>query len=178
VTGEHWLDRLAVASTRRQAFKLTLAGAALAAVPFLRPGRAQAAEDAHACQKGCLYTSHREYRADYLRCTSGPLYQSLAETMLMGTGMIGFTKVLVITDRALYCIEHALLVQKRRAGDCFDPGCPGFDPESEWGPCRNCATITGCQCCPDASAPTGYTYCSRLSDYCCNPNGGCKPCGT
>ena len=53
----------------------------------------------------------------------------------------------------------------------------GDDPASEWGPCRNCATINGCQCCPDASAPTGYTYCSSLSNYCCSPNGGCRVCG-
>lgn len=173
----HWFDRLAVAATRRDAFKIGLAGAVLA-VPFLRPGRASAAEDGGSCQKGCLYSSHREFRADRMKCTTQPLGSALAEAMLFGTGIIGAAKVTALVAAELRCVDYALLTQKRRNGDCADPGCPGFDPEGEWGPCRNCATINGCQCCPDSSAPSGYTYCSRLSDYCCNPNGGCKPCGT
>lgn len=53
---QHWLDRLAVRYTRRQALKAAIAGTALA-LPFVRATRAEA-DGPNPCQKGCLYTNH------------------------------------------------------------------------------------------------------------------------
>jgi hypothetical protein len=172
----HWLDRLAVRHTRRHTFKATLAAAAFT-LPLLRStGRARAAEDAHACYKGCIYTSQREYRAADTACKTEPVYESLYLTMF--TGYLGLARLVKDSAIEFRCWDKALLEKADRDISCTGPGCPGFDPASQYGPCRNCASINGCQCCPDASAPSGYTYCSSLSNYCCGPSGGCVVCGT
>jgi hypothetical protein len=174
----HWLDRLAVRHTRRHAFKATLAAAAIT-LPLVRTGRARAAEDLHACQKGCLYASHRHARGAFEKCQkNAPLRGPLIETLFLGQGIYGGAKVVALGVAVAACYDTALLYQKERNELCAVNGCPGFNPYDEWGPCKNCATINGCQCCPDPSAPTGYTYCSSLSNYCCSPNGGCRVCGT
>lgn len=179
----HWLDRLAVAHTRRHAFKATLAAATLTG-PLTRVARARAdnpnSSDPHACQKGCLYASQRESNATFNGCyrIRDVQYRSAAQFFLLGSGLAGVTSVTAAIDYDR-CLNNALLAHKARGFDCLQNTCPGFDPAGEWGPCRNCASINGCQCCPDASSDTGYTYCSSLSNQCCNPGGGsCRNCGT
>jgi hypothetical protein len=177
----HWLDRLAVAHTRRHSFKAALAAAAVAG-PLARVARAWAdnpnSSDPHACQKGCLYASFRETNAAFDGCDRirGISQRSGAMFFLMGNGLAGVLSVTACLDYAR-CRNNATLEAKARAYDCLQNTCPGFDPAGEWGPCRNCASINGCQCCPDASSSTGYTYCSSLSNQCCNPGGGCRNCG-
>lgn len=178
---EHWFDRLAASRhTRRHQLKVTLVAAGLAA-PLAWARSAQAAEDSTLCRKGCIYSRQRFYKDDSAGCTAKygvPGFLGLAEGLLLGsfTGAAKSIAGLYANNR---CQDRALLAQKYETETtCFRPNCPGFDPADEWGPCRNCASINGCQCCPDPSAPTGYTYCSSLSNYCCGPSGGCKVCGT
>lgn len=178
---EHWFDRLAMARhTRRHHLKVAVAAAGLT-LPLARARPSQAAIDTSLCQKGCIYSRQRFYKADSLGCTAKygvPGFEGLAEALLLGsfTGAAKSIAALAANNR---CQDRALLAQKYEIElTCHRPYCPGFDPADEWGPCHNCASINGCQCCPDPSAPTGYTYCSSLSNKCCSPAGGCKVCGT
>jgi hypothetical protein len=172
--GEHWLDRIAAPHTRRQGLRAMLAGAALT----LPLAAAEPAAGSNSCRRGCNYTSHREYAARFEGCASnqtglavGGLAVGTLLNPLYGLGMEGLA--LVNLER---CRDRALLEHKARQWDCLQPGCAGFNPESEYGPCVNCASINGCQCCPDSTAPTGYTYCSSLSGKCCSASGGCQNC--
>jgi hypothetical protein len=169
----HWLDRLAVAHTRRHAFKATLAAAALT-FPLLRASRASAAEDS--CTKGCIYAAQREHAADLNVCNSKPIVTPLYATYL--AGFAALPSLIYHEAAILLCADTAHQRTRLRHEQCGRAGCPGFDPAGEYGPCRNCASINGCQCCPDSSSSTGYTYCSSLSNSCCNPGGGCRTCGT
>lgn len=181
---EHWLDRLAAPHTRRHGFKAALAAAALT-LPLGRPQLARAGNpnssgDVHACQKGCFYSSQRQSLATINKCyevTRRGYNHSMATTLLFSPflGLVGASANMVAFE---ICSDAALIAQKDRGFKCLEANCPGFDPKDEYGPCHNCASINGCQCCPDSSAPTGYTYCSSLSNYCCNPGGGCRVCGT
>lgn len=179
---EHWLDRLATPHTRRHSFKATLAVAALT-FPLARAAQARAdnpnSSDPHACQKGCIYASDRTVLAAFAECERKRhfIQRGGAEFFLLGS--LGGGLNAIGGAIALYgCNDNAILGAKARNWDCLQPGCPGFEPAGEWGPCRNCASINGCQCCPDSSSATGYTYCSSLSNHCCNPGGGCRTCGT
>lgn len=168
----HWLDRLAVAHTRRQTFKATLAAAALT-FPLVRTSRARAAEDG--CTKGCIYAAQREHAADLNQCNSRPIVTSLYATFLTGFAAVGG---LIFNEASiLLCADTAHQRTRLRHEQCGRAGCPGFDPAGEYGPCRNCASIKGCLCCPDSSSQTGYSYCSSLAGYCCKPGGGCQTCG-
>ncbi len=176
----HWLDRLAVAHTRRHAFKTTLAATALT-LPLLRARPAAAAVDTSLCSRGCIYTAHRTTNADLSGCadyygTFG--FNGVAEFLMFGA-YVGAAKGVASASLNSSCRDRALLQAKYTVElSCDRPNCPGFDPASAYGPCKDCASINGCQCCPDPAAPTGYAYCSSLSNDCCSPNGGCKTCGT
>ncbi len=176
----NWLDRLAVAHTRRQTLKAALAGAAMT-LPFARPGPAPASNPngagPHDCAKGCQFTSHVHYRSRVATCRQQGISQgALAEgaalwlnpfygVALQGGNLISYVR----------CNEQALLRQKAEGWDCLQPDCPGFDPYAPDGPCWACNEAGG-KCCPSPQSATGYGCCA--SSICCDPaTGGCKLSG-
>lgn len=180
-SGEHWFDRLASARhTRRHGLKTALAAAALT-LPLARARPAHAASDTTLCRKGCIYSRQRYTKADLNGCEikyGTHFYSGMAGTLLFGS-FLGVGQAIGGAIARNKCMNRALLSEKYEVEfTCYRPNCPGFDPTSEYGPCQNCPSINGCQCCADPAAPSGYTYCSSLSNYCCNPAGGCKVCGT
>lgn len=181
-TGEHWLDRLAAPHTRRQGIKAALAAFALT-LPVGRPRLAWAGNpnglgDAHACQKGCFYASHRSSLATINSCYkhSRGFYRGGMAAALLISPYLGLVQASTAMIAFEICSDAALIAQKDRNHKCLEPNCPGFEPAADYGPCVNCASIPGCQCCPDSSSSTGYTYCSSLSGRCCAPGGGCRNC--
>ena len=159
-TGErgHWLDRLASRYTRRQALKAAAAGAALTTFPLLRAAPALA-DDAHACQQGCLWTSHQTAAAGHVRCN---LTGSLAYLLVIGYGpglglgylafpASGYAGIAV----GLSCSDSVNLQQKADNHDCLQPDCPGFDPKGAHGPCEG---VTA-NCCPCGTVLQGYQPC-------------------
>jgi hypothetical protein len=166
---EHWLDLLAVPRTRRHVLKAALAGAALT-LPFARPMTARAADDPHACQKGCAYTSHRQFEQGLNTCEKNA---QLSALVLGGYGAaLGFgitsPAILIASTRWLACQDLALLQQKATMFDCLQPNCPGFDPKGPIGPCAGAPANV--HCCPDQSVANGYSLCAQ----CCSKTGsGC-----
>lgn len=182
---EHWFDRLTAPHTRRQGLRAALAGAALT-LPLGRSASAladnpQSGGNPYACQKGCFYTAHRTFSASMEGCLSqasgagyavgiaGGLYGQIFPALGYAGGKL---------IRASLCAERARLVQKATQYDCLQPGCPGFDPGGENGPCFNCNSLSNTVCCPDPTSVFGYSCCStnQPQPYCCAPQGGCKTC--
>jgi hypothetical protein len=180
---DHWFDALAVRSTRRQGLKAALVGAAALTLPLGRLQPARAANpngqgDVHACQKGCLYISHKTGLNKLNSCyekTKRAYYSSMAVELMFSPyfGLVGAATAGIAFE---LCADGALLAQKARDDDCRQPDCPGFDPKAESGPCGNCATTANCLCCPDSTSPSGYTECNAVA-YTCDAKGGCKRSG-
>ena len=182
---EHWVDRLATASvTRRDGLRGALAALLALTLPLPRVPLAYAENpnsngDPHACQKGCTFSSHLEYSAKTSSCESRYDAQVSLNVLTMGAGYIGFAAGVGANFIALsICNDRALLRHKAEQFDCLKPNCPGYDPtKGEWGPCTNCSTTPGYQCCPDSTSATGYTCCDGNVGYCCGTSGGCVSCG-
>ena len=168
----HWFDRLATGVTRRQAFRATAAGAALT-LPFARPRTARA-DDASACRKGCVWTSHQNYDSAKTRCA---LRANLVQLLIVGYGPtvgLGFFSIPVGAYKGLReglrCVDVALLNQKASQARCLEPFCPGFSPYAKGGPCDGVQD----NCCPCPSSDNGYIPCI----YACNDtNHSCCPSG-
>ncbi len=167
--GEHWLDRLAVGYTRRQVLaRGALVGAGMA-LPFLRArgARAALADTPTSCQKGCLYTSHRQAADAVAGCRQlavGVAFTSLAYFPLIGIagGLPGVFANELNSYRS--CADRSLLNAKARNWDCLQPNCPGFDPKAAGGPCDTCDA----NCCADPNVEDGYSCCLQ-----CSQAGGC-----
>jgi hypothetical protein len=175
-THEHWFDRLAAAPrTRRQVLQAALAGAVLT-LPFARTAHARIADDPHACQKGCLYTSHAQLDRRLDACISNlgqawtlAGYLAAGGFMAMGTGV--FSGGL----SGYVCSEVALLRHKSTQYDCLQSNCPGFDPRGKDGPCAHCPP--NARCCYNPKDATGYGCCD--SECCTKEPVGCTfkdPC--
>jgi hypothetical protein len=158
---EHWFDRLGASYTRRQGVKAALAAAAGLMLPFARTWRAEASHPSmDKCKTGCLYTADRKYEDRVNRCRSQANFEitiSVAE-FLYGKIPQGLFHEGVALNMYQYCRDQALLQKKAQSYDCLKPGCPGFDPDGEFGPCEPCTHVDNCKCCPDPSNPVGYTY--------------------
>jgi hypothetical protein len=169
---EHWLDRLAAGVTRRQALRATVAGAVLT-LPLARP-RTAGADDASACRKGCVWTSHQNYNSANFRCSYGGAGLS---GLIYGYGPaagLGFFAIPLGAYKGLReglrCNDAALLDQKASQATCSQPFCPGFSPYAKGGPCDGVQD----NCCPCAASPNGYIPCV----YACNdPDHSCCPSG-
>jgi hypothetical protein len=168
----HWFDRLAIRVTRRQALRATVAGAVVT-LPLARPRPARA-DDASACRKGCVWTSHQNYDSDYLRCgVRGELVTALIYGYGPAVGL-GFFSIPLSTYKGmradLRCSDAALLRQKASQARCLEPFCPGFSPYAKGGPCDGVQD----NCCPCATSPNGYIPCSY---DCKDPSHSCCPSG-
>jgi hypothetical protein len=155
----HWLDRLAVRLTRRQALKAAAAGAALSSFPLVRTGIARA-DDPHACQQGCLWTSHQTAESGFNHCSFGG---TLAGLLIYGYGVpLGFGIFGPLTQGSYAtwrlstgCSDTVLANAKADNASCLQPNCPNFNPKSANGPCEG----THDYCCPCASVIQGYQPC-------------------
>jgi hypothetical protein len=168
-------------TTRRQALALAAAGAW--SLPLLRSYGAAAAtgRTTDLCQRGCANTAIRITGARLDRCLSqtGGRLAALTAVLLYSGNIFGYAASAGANFiGASICANQAQLNGKAMQWDCLQPGCPGFDPFSEYGPCRNCKTIPNCLCCPDPSALDGYTYCNSRPPQpeCCAGSGGCQKC--
>lgn len=156
--GGNWFDRLAVRSTRREAFKAAaLSGAALA-LPLALADTARAA-DPHACQQGCNWTAHQRYLARLEDCHLGAAGLGFSTWLGVG-GIFSFNLGLLIEKGAESdCADRTLITQKAAQFDCMKPDCPGFDPKAAGGPCETCTSAVG-SCCPDPMVVGGYSCCT------------------
>jgi hypothetical protein len=168
----HWLDRLALRLTRRQALKAAAAGAAVSAFPLLRAAPALA-DDPHACQQGCLWTSHQTVESGRSGCalkSSGLGLFVIGYGPLLGAGLFGGGAAGTYVGLASVqnCLDGLFAQAKADNHDCLQPNCPGFDPKQENGPCEG---VTD-NCCPCASVVSGYIPCIYP---CGDPNHNCCP---
>ncbi len=167
-TREHWLDLLAAPRTRRQVLKAALAGTALT-LPFARTGASLGADDPHACQKGCFYTSHKQYGSGVNACSrdAGLSYMTIGLTLPFALA-IGAPTFMMASAKFNACLDLALLKEKAMQRDCLSPNCPGFDPKGPDGPCEGLPPNVFC--CPTQSTFHGYSPCVQ----CCSKTGsGC-----
>jgi len=172
---EHWLDRLAERrGTRRQALKAALAAGAALTLPFMRPGRARAA-DPHACQTGCNWTAHQHYDSAFNACyVNGSSYfagyRTWVESAMWGPLVLlgPYAGMYRAYQETMKCADAAMIQQKADQSICQQPGCPGFDPKQKGGPCDTC----GASCCPDPSVQGGYSCCT-LGCACGGDTGAC-----
>jgi hypothetical protein len=172
IAESHWLDRLAVRSTRREALRTVAAGAAAVALPALRPSTAQA-EGPTDCRKGCLWTNRQRYRPRVEKCLT---IRRAAAAKIAGAGAYPALAVVLIPaawiDALAYstCLDRAVLESKAGAYDCLQPNCPGFDPKAPGGPCDTCRD----NCCTCQASDTGYICCVFS---CGDPVHNCCPGG-
>ena len=173
---DHWLDRLAVRRTRREAVRGALAAAALT-LP-LGSSRALAANPngsgPHDCQTGCLFMAHVEANNTMAGCRDAAGFAGgagLSFTLL--PLLSALVSSALISDAA--CQSAALRSQKAKSWDCLQPNCPGFDPNAAGGPCESCLQAGG-KCCPYAGSPTGYGCCANDPNICCDSAQQCKTC--
>ena len=171
----HWLDRLAVGLTRRQALRGAVAGAAgAAAAPLLTPSPA-AADASTACQRGCNWTSHQVADAASAKClalTEAKIVVGYSVAPLLGISFIGGISAGVYRPFSYLdrCMDKVYFDQKDNQARCDNPYCPGFNPRGKYGPCEGVTTF----CCPCGSVDSGYIPCV----YDCNdPNHDCCPAG-
>lgn len=158
---DHWLDRLSTSLTRRQALKAALAGASLTLpLGFVRTARAAGPND---CRTGCLYTSGRTFEQAKNRCRLNGW--AGAATFI---NPLFYVTALGSLVAEVACLDVALLADKARAWDCYEPGCSGFDPKGKNGPCEHIPAGSKCCVCPNVA--TGYVPCYSPCD---DPNQKC-----
>jgi hypothetical protein len=163
----HWLDRLAVATTRRQGFKVVLA-AALGTVPLLRSREARAA--AQQCTQPCFYSaqveaSHRNNLCDAQLAANG----IATATSLFTNPILASASLVKLTADRLGCINDGYEVAKAAQFTCLQPDCGGWQPDPDI-LCPGCKPAGG-KCCPapSSSSGSGYLCCAN-----CHPSGdGC-----
>lgn len=158
---DHWLDRLSLSLTRRQALRAALAGASLT-LPLGLVRNARAA-DPNDCRTGCLYTSLRKFEQARNGCDIR-FFKAQATYLLNPALAVGQYLA------AFACMETAVLVHKARAYDCYQPNCSGFDPKGKDGPCEHIPAGSNCCVCPNV--PTGYVPCYFSCD---DPKNRCCP---
>ncbi len=173
---DHWFDRLATPHTRRNGFKLALAGA-LGTLPLVRSATSEAAVPS--CTKPCLYVAQVEKGGNYDKCT-GQFASSYFSTLtsFFTPAVLIFPQLAAkdVTTK-IKCDEQVRVRHKAAHFDCIKDGsCGGFDAQKNKDVlCPGCTEVGG-KCCPAPSVGTtsGYVCCGA----CCADNGdGCKaPC--
>lgn len=156
-SAEHWLDRLSAPRTRRQVLKAALAGASLTLpLNLVRSTPAHAAGPSD-CQVGCVYTANRKFQAARADCVNGYLSHT-------ATALLLFSPVLLLSREVgkTACLDTAILANKARGYDCYQPNCPGFDPKGAYGPCEHAPKDSHCCACPNN--PIGYIPCYAPCD--------------
>jgi len=162
----HWLDRLSVRLTRRQAMKAGLAGAMVAGLPLTRAQPAGAIQPSGSlpCFKGCIWTDNNKFQTQFKGCkfTAGVGLSSYLINPINGFfGIVG----------AVACRDLAILEQKAGYVDCVQgDDCGGFNPKQLGGPCADCHN----NCCPCGASDNGYICC--VFD-CNDPTNSCCPGG-
>jgi hypothetical protein len=164
---EHWLDRLAIRYTRRQALKAGALGGAALTLPLIRVPTARAT-GTDACYKGCNWTAHHNSSNSYSACVAGATGSAVVRTayVLISIPLFvgSFGQQVRETNR---CADMSIMQLKAGQYDCLQPTCNGFDPKTHGGPCSSCG---GAYCCPNSSVDEGYSCCSE----CCSKTGqGC-----
>ncbi len=163
---DHWLDRLSVRLTRRQAMKAGLAGALVAGAPLARPPAAGAigASASLPCFKGCVWTDNNHFQTAFAACTVNLGVGSLSYLISPVFGLFS-------SGQALQCKDTAILHQKAGYNDCVQgDDCGGFNPKQSGGPCASCNN----NCCPCGASDNGYICC--VFD-CNDPTNNCCPGG-
>ncbi|MEA2168922.1 MAG: hypothetical protein QOF76_2222 [Solirubrobacteraceae bacterium] len=154
----HWLDRLALRTTRRDALRTAAAGAIVFSLPgLLRPARAAA----DGCTKGCRFAAGRAFRSRRAGCIA--LTNSAASKLIAAVNWPGLALATVpeaYTDlaAAYACNDLNVLRYKAAASDCATPGCGVFDPYAPGGPCEGCGQA-GVFCCECPTTDEGYMCC-------------------
>ena len=158
----HWFDRLTARYSRRQMLKAVAIGVTVA---FVRPSPASA-ESAHDCQKGCLFTAHRQAASALDNCRIDAISGAVNFSILfqVGGGFFALASHLAVTIPKAACPDTAILQQKADNYGCLLPNCPGFNPKARGGPCETCPEL----CCPDQTVVFGYSCCTI-----CAKSGGC-----
>ena len=155
----HWLDRLAVRATRRDAFKVAAAGAAIVSLPrFLRPAPAAAADG---CRQGCRYTAIKNYNAQMSACDDvAPFFEARGFAIVNWPPLAFVIAPEFIADwvQINRCHDRAVSVHKAAVQDCFTPGCGSFNPYAAGGPCVSCSQ-GGVNCCECPTIREGYMCC-------------------
>jgi hypothetical protein len=153
---EHRPDTLlAGPRTRRQAFKAALAGLSLT-LPLGALRAAPAHAQAGDCTSGCFWTADRKFnQRDFRRCEVS-YYAAVPIMLLFPPTLLG------VGLESQRCADRAVLVHKSRILDCVAPGCSGFNPRAEYGPCETCPGDH--HCCPCASVDGGYICCFFTCD--------------
>jgi hypothetical protein len=166
----HWFDRLAAPRTRRQTFKVALAGA-LATLPLGRVRFAHAA--AEQCTYPCMYSSQVQTARAKNSCDNLGLFGGIASYTALWVNPIAYAASTAnLLKDLVACEQHADLVAKATQFDCIQPGCGSWQPNPDI-LCPGCKEAGG-TCCPapSYSSGSGYLCCS-----CCADNGdGCKVC--
>lgn len=156
---DHWLDRFAARSTRRDTFKVAAAGAAALTLPaFLRPGRAAAAED---CTRGCLWTENRKYNSSRRACeqyTNASIADGLGIIFWPALAAPFANSAAKELTKLVYCVDNAILKDKYDQYECSKPGCGFFNPYDAGGPCEGCQPPYSC--CPCPTIESGYICCA------------------
>jgi hypothetical protein len=137
-----------VRPTRRQALLAALAGAIGLTLPAALRTAPAGATTVPDCQKGCQYVVGKRY-ADRMRtCRTEGEFDSVIAL---------FNPLLGLVNLPLHwnCEDNALLKSKAEAFDCYQPGCPGFDPFTSGGPCEGCQGY----CCVCPATDVGYICC-------------------
>jgi hypothetical protein len=162
---DHWLDRLSVRLTRRQAMKAGLAGAMIGGLPLAHPPAAGATTGSASlpCFKGCVWTAGNDFQNSFRGC---------AANFVVGhtSYLIGPAYGLFASASAFACKDLAIMRQKASFYDCVQPDCGGFNPKARGGPCDDCHN----NCCPCGASDNGYICC--VFD-CNDPSNSCCPGG-
>jgi hypothetical protein len=167
---ESWFDRLASKPfTRRQGMRAAAMGAAAtvgASLPFARP-LPTASADENDCRKGCVYVANQTYSSK-LTQKGVEGFQAVTKLPLIGpagpiTGLFLVRKLMRDYDRIVG--NHRIEVE-----NCFVPGCNGFDPKANNGPCSGCESPLFCN--PCTVLDEGYICCVYGPKDC---HGDCCP---
>jgi hypothetical protein len=172
---ESWFDRLAATPhTRRQGMKAAVIGAAAAVgagLPFAR-SVPTASADANDCRKGCVYSANQSYANRAREVTFGfASFTVSAEAVLAGPlGPAVALYGLFASRSQTRILDEGIAAHRKDVVSCFQPGCSGYDPYSEGGPCAGCEQPMFCN--PCAVLEQGYICCVYAPKDC---HGDCCP---
>ena len=170
---KHWFDRLSVRQTRRQTLATGLLGAMAAATGFSlaeKTPAAEAAPRAEDCRKGCVWVANQTYTRRQRESTA--LYFAGESSSFQIGGFVLGPLLQLLNERTFRraADEHWQRYREEQAR-CFEPFCPGFDPDEEGGPCDGCDPPFFCN--PCSVVEIGYVCCTyeagSPSGDCCTP---------
>lgn len=169
----HWLDRLALRLTRREALRGALAGTVAVALPLAARTPTARAASPRDCRKGCWWFAEKEYGSrervcDALAASSTRTALAAGVFPILGVSLIASASRQLVNYSS--CLDRNVLQNKADAYDCLQDNCPGFDPRKAGGPCDGCPV----QCCTCQASQNGYICCIF---ECGDPTHNCCPGG-